>query len=314
MLALLGDAEAHGAVLALLSPVLRGAARGRRLRARGRRRRADAAARPLRGQQRRACMRVALAASLRRACRRCRCRAALGARPLLLLPGQAGLLAADLPDARRGRAGRARDARPGRADALRARRAMDTDGRTGRRGLPGRPGARRALLPRPSARYWPALPDGALLPAYAGIRPKISGPGEPAADFLIAGAGRARRGRAGQPVRHRIAGADRLPGRSANAVARRAARLEAPAACRAAQAAARPTCAAAFFAGAFFAAAFLPRLLRGLPDLVALAAARLAAAAALRPRRGCSAALVLASAAVAFTDLPPRWSSSSPRP
>jgi L-2-hydroxyglutarate oxidase LhgO len=33
--------------------------------------------------------------------------------------------------------------------------------------------------------YWPALPDGALQPAYAGMRPKISGPGEPAADFLI---------------------------------------------------------------------------------------------------------------------------------
>ena len=36
-------------------------------------------------------------------------------------------------------------------------------------------------------RYWPALPDGALQPAYAGIRPKISGPGEPAADFVIQG-------------------------------------------------------------------------------------------------------------------------------
>lgn len=36
-------------------------------------------------------------------------------------------------------------------------------------------------------RYWPALPDGALLPGYAGIRPKISGPHEAAADFLIQG-------------------------------------------------------------------------------------------------------------------------------
>jgi len=35
--------------------------------------------------------------------------------------------------------------------------------------------------------YWPDLPDGALLPAYAGIRPKISGPGEPSADFCIQG-------------------------------------------------------------------------------------------------------------------------------
>lgn len=36
-------------------------------------------------------------------------------------------------------------------------------------------------------RYWPSLPDGALQPAYAGIRPKISGPGEVARDFMIEG-------------------------------------------------------------------------------------------------------------------------------
>ncbi|MDI3380966.1 NAD(P)/FAD-dependent oxidoreductase [Xenophilus aerolatus] len=36
-------------------------------------------------------------------------------------------------------------------------------------------------------RYWPGLPDGALQPGYAGIRPKISGPGEAARDFLIQG-------------------------------------------------------------------------------------------------------------------------------
>lgn len=36
-------------------------------------------------------------------------------------------------------------------------------------------------------RYWPGLPDGALAPGYAGVRPKISGPGEPAADFVVAG-------------------------------------------------------------------------------------------------------------------------------
>ena len=36
-------------------------------------------------------------------------------------------------------------------------------------------------------RYWPGLPDGALVPDYAGIRPKISGPGEPAADFVVQG-------------------------------------------------------------------------------------------------------------------------------
>lgn len=36
-------------------------------------------------------------------------------------------------------------------------------------------------------KYWPGLADGALLAGYAGIRPKISGPGDPAADFVIQG-------------------------------------------------------------------------------------------------------------------------------
>jgi len=34
-------------------------------------------------------------------------------------------------------------------------------------------------------RYWPGLPDNSLQPDYAGIRPKLTGPGEPAADFMI---------------------------------------------------------------------------------------------------------------------------------
>ena len=33
--------------------------------------------------------------------------------------------------------------------------------------------------------YWPGLRDGTLLPDYSGIRPKITGKGEPQADFLI---------------------------------------------------------------------------------------------------------------------------------
>ncbi|OJX79591.1 NAD(P)/FAD-dependent oxidoreductase [Magnetospirillum sp. 64-120] len=36
-------------------------------------------------------------------------------------------------------------------------------------------------------RYWPGLADGALEPGYAGIRPKISGPTENAADFAVHG-------------------------------------------------------------------------------------------------------------------------------
>ena len=35
--------------------------------------------------------------------------------------------------------------------------------------------------------YWPGLPDNSLVPDYCGIRPKISAPGEPAADFRIDG-------------------------------------------------------------------------------------------------------------------------------
>jgi L-2-hydroxyglutarate oxidase LhgO len=35
--------------------------------------------------------------------------------------------------------------------------------------------------------YWPGLPDNALMPAYSGIRPKLSGPGVPQQDFMIEG-------------------------------------------------------------------------------------------------------------------------------
>ena len=44
-------------------------------------------------------------------------------------------------------------------------------------------------------RYWPALPDDALQPAYSGVRPKIHAPGTPAPDFRIDG-----------PEQHGIAG------------------------------------------------------------------------------------------------------------
>jgi L-2-hydroxyglutarate oxidase LhgO len=35
--------------------------------------------------------------------------------------------------------------------------------------------------------YWPGLKDGQLAPGYAGVRPKLAGPDEPANDFLIQG-------------------------------------------------------------------------------------------------------------------------------
>ena len=50
-------------------------------------------------------------------------------------------------------------------------------------------------------RYWPGLPDGALAPGYAGIRPKTAGPGEPAPDFEIQG-----------PRKHGVAGLVQLYG------------------------------------------------------------------------------------------------------
>ena len=36
-------------------------------------------------------------------------------------------------------------------------------------------------------KYWPGLADGSLLPAYAGIRPKLQAPGEEARDFMAQG-------------------------------------------------------------------------------------------------------------------------------
>ncbi|CAL1133019.1 unnamed protein product [Cladocopium goreaui] len=39
-------------------------------------------------------------------------------------------------------------------------------------------------------RYWPKLPDGALVADYSGVRPKLSAPGEPAADFQVASYGK----------------------------------------------------------------------------------------------------------------------------
>ena len=44
-------------------------------------------------------------------------------------------------------------------------------------------------------RYWPGLADGALQPAYSGVRPKLHGPAEPAPDFGVQG-----------PLEHGVAG------------------------------------------------------------------------------------------------------------
>jgi L-2-hydroxyglutarate oxidase LhgO len=49
--------------------------------------------------------------------------------------------------------------------------------------------------------YWPAMPDGVLTADYSGVRPKLSGPGEAAADFLVEG-----------PEQHGLAGLVHLYG------------------------------------------------------------------------------------------------------
>ena len=45
--------------------------------------------------------------------------------------------------------------------------------------------ARAASFYQTVRRFWPALPDGALTPDYAGIRPKLHGAGEQQGDFVV---------------------------------------------------------------------------------------------------------------------------------
>lgn len=52
-----------------------------------------------------------------------------------------------------------------------------------------------------AARIWPALDPSRIAPGYAGIRPKLGGPGDPAADFAIEG-----------PAEHGLAGLVNLYG------------------------------------------------------------------------------------------------------
>jgi L-2-hydroxyglutarate oxidase LhgO len=47
--------------------------------------------------------------------------------------------------------------------------------------------ARGACFYEAIRRYWPGLPDGALSPGYAGIRPKLQGPGGAVEDFFMQG-------------------------------------------------------------------------------------------------------------------------------
>jgi L-2-hydroxyglutarate oxidase LhgO len=47
--------------------------------------------------------------------------------------------------------------------------------------------ARSAAFYAAIRRYWPALQDGTLAPAYSGVRPKLQGPGAPPSDFVLQG-------------------------------------------------------------------------------------------------------------------------------
>ena len=59
--------------------------------------------------------------------------------------------------------------------------------------------------------YWPTLPDGALVPGYAGIRPKLHDATQPMPDFRIDGP-QMSQPRAGQPAGHRNPRPDQLAG------------------------------------------------------------------------------------------------------
>ncbi|NWK77831.1 NAD(P)/FAD-dependent oxidoreductase [Aquitalea sp. LB_tupeE] len=61
--------------------------------------------------------------------------------------------------------------------------------------------ARAAAFYHSIRRWWPQLPDNALQPGYAGVRPKLAGPDEPDADFVIQG-----------PAAHGVAGLINLYG------------------------------------------------------------------------------------------------------
>ena len=142
MLALQGDAEANGAMLAFFSPVERGARDRRRHRARGRRRRADEAPRPAGDQLGRPACADARAKN-RRPAIRSRPDRVLRQRKLFHLGRPLALLAPDLSRPGAGRARRAHHRRSRRPGEVRAGRRMDPGHR-----LHGRSAPRRQVLRR----------------------------------------------------------------------------------------------------------------------------------------------------------------------
>ena len=199
MLSYRGEAEDRGAMLAFAPGFSR---RGRRRR--GSRSRPASGGETLRlahpapGQRRRALRRRGgrggRGARRRRTAARCTtARAAISG-----WPARAPFTPPDLPGARARRPRRAPDARPGRPRPASAR---TPNGSTRLDyGLdPGRGAGFYAAI----RRYWPELPDGALLPDYAGIRPKLHPAGGPATDFADRGPRDPRGPGPRQPLRHR---------------------------------------------------------------------------------------------------------------
>ena len=171
-----------------------GGARGARTGAScsSRRAAAPSAALPQRRQRRRACAhRRSRGAS--RACPRRRARRPISPRATTS-PWQAARRSRRLiyPVPEAARPGRAPDARPRRPGHVRSGRRM---GRRRPTICVVDPRARRRLLCRGAHATGRRCPTARCVPGYAGIRPKISGPGEPAARFRDRRARGARRAR-----------------------------------------------------------------------------------------------------------------------
>ena len=124
-----------------------------------------------------------------------------------------------LPLAGPGRTRHPRHAGPHRARALRPRRRLPR-----RRRLRASTNRAAEAFRKAIVRYYPALSPERLVPGYTGIRAKVSPSGAPPRDFILQGPRGSRCAGARQSLRHRVAGAHRIP-RHRRGSARHARRL-----------------------------------------------------------------------------------------